>query len=129
MYITLYYCYYLLASSLIILYSKYCVINYLCKIVVVWQNGGCVRFPVQHYMLQGSHVGYDGTHNGIAGAAGAHVIPTALAQYVGRHYAAQLPTHGYSIPASTWLPQYVMQPAPPHHLTQLEVCYYSILQV
>lgn len=74
-------------------------------------------------MLQGSHVGYDATHNGLTGTAGAHVIPAALAQYVGRHYAAQLPAHGYSIPASTWLPQYVMQPAPPHHLAQIDVCH------
>ncbi|XP_025409111.1 protein alan shepard isoform X1 [Sipha flava] len=85
------------------------------------ENGGCVRFPVQHYMLQGSHVGYDGTHNGLTGTGGSHVIPATLAQYVGRHYTTQaLPAHGYSIPASSWLPQYVMQPAPPHHLAQIE---------
>ncbi|XP_050439956.1 protein alan shepard isoform X3 [Adelges cooleyi] len=84
------------------------------------ENGGCVRFPVQHYMLQGSHVGYDGGHSG--STPGAHVLPTALAQYVGRHYATQaLPAHGYSIPASTWVPQYVMQPAPPHHLAQIDM--------
>jgi len=83
-----------------------------------------MRFPVQHYMLQGSHVGYEAAHNGLTGTAGSHVIPaTALAQYVGRHYTTQaLPAHGYSIPASTWLPQYVMQPAPPHHLAQIDVC-------
>lgn len=82
-----------------------------------------MRFPVQHYMLQGSHVGYDSSHNGLTGGAGAHVMPATLAQYVGRHYATQaLPAHGYSIPASTWLPQYVMQPAPPHHLAQIDVC-------
>ncbi|XP_022177797.1 protein alan shepard isoform X5 [Myzus persicae] len=87
------------------------------------ENGGCVRFPVQHYMLQGSHVGYEAAHNGLTGSAGSHVIPaTALAQYVGRHYTTQaLPAHGYSIPASTWLPQYVMQPAPPHHLAQIDM--------
>jgi hypothetical protein len=76
-------------------------------------------------MLQGSHVGYDGTHNGLTGTGGSHVIPATLAQYVGRHYTTQaLPAHGYSIPASSWLPQYVMQPAPPHHLAQIEVCHY-----
>jgi len=85
-----------------------------------------MRFPVQHYMLQGgSHVaaGYDATHhNGLTGAGSTHVIPAALAQYVGRHYTTQaLPAHGYSIPGSTWLPQYVMQPAPPHHLAQIDV--------
>lgn len=76
-------------------------------------------------MLQGSHVGYDGSHNGLTGTGGSHVMPGALAQYVGRHYTTQaLPAHGYSIPASSWLPQYVMQPAPPHHLTQIDVCHY-----
>ncbi|XP_050529679.1 protein alan shepard isoform X6 [Daktulosphaira vitifoliae] len=95
------------------------------------ENGGCVRFPVQHYMLQGSHVGYDAAHNGLTTAATTHVLPASLAQYVGRHYATQaLPAHGYSIPASTWLPQYVMQPAPPHHLAQLDtpVCCQMIQQ-
>lgn len=74
-------------------------------------------------MLQGSpHVGYDATHGGMTGAGGAHVIPGTLTQYVGRHYATQpVPAHGYSIPASTWVPQYVMQPAPAHHMTQIEV--------
>lgn len=73
-------------------------------------------------MLQGSHVGYDTTHNGLTGTGGSHVIP-ALAQYVGRHYTTQaLPAHGYSIPATgAWLPQYVMQPTPPHHLAQIDV--------
>ncbi|XP_025409118.1 protein alan shepard isoform X7 [Sipha flava] len=71
---------------------------------------------------EGSHVGYDGTHNGLTGTGGSHVIPATLAQYVGRHYTTQaLPAHGYSIPASSWLPQYVMQPAPPHHLAQIEM--------
>ncbi|VVC44751.1 Hypothetical protein CINCED_3A018261 [Cinara cedri] len=80
---------------------------------------------------EGSTVGYDTTHSGMTSAGGTHVIPGTLAQYVGRHYTTQaMPAHGYSIPASTWVPQYVMQPAPPHHLTQIDtpVCCQMIQQ-
>lgn len=83
-----------------------------------------MRFPVQHYMLQGSHIGYDATHNSLSGASGAHVIPATLAQYVGRHYTTQaLPAHGYSIPGSTWIPQYLMPSTPQHHLAQIDVSF------
>lgn len=72
-------------------------------------------------MLQSSHIGYDGTHNSLPGTSGSHVLPATLTQYVGRHYTTQpLPAHGYSIPGSTWLPQYLMQ-TPQHHLTQIDV--------
>ncbi|VVC34593.1 Hypothetical protein CINCED_3A000073 [Cinara cedri] len=79
------------------------------------ENGGYVRFPVQHYMLQGSTIGYAMIHGAMIGAGGTHVTPGTLAQYFGRNHTTQaMPAHCYWIPATAWVPQYMMQPASPH---------------